>query len=79
MTDFQDIIEARSRYNARKTESSLVAWICSEGWTTAPCTYPARGSAVTTTKGEVYEDAISGEINAYTRDHVDMWQGGEGL
>ena len=31
--DRQDIDEARSRYNARKTESSLIAWICSPEWT----------------------------------------------
>lgn len=30
--DSRDVREARSRYNARRTESSLIAWVCSPQW-----------------------------------------------
>lgn len=30
--DREDLRKARSRYNSRQTESSLIAWVCSPGW-----------------------------------------------
>lgn len=81
--DEDDINDARSAYNARKSESSLIAWICSPEWTRAHyptlprltgVSWSAKGSAKYQTSG-----IVSGEIEAYTRDHVDMWQTGGGL
>ena len=31
--DKRDLQSARSAYNARKTESSIIAWVCSSEWT----------------------------------------------
>ncbi len=82
MSDETDIRTARSRYNARRTESSLVAWICSPEWTKVSSNPSGmRGMRVYSGVGYTVgrADVMSGEINAYTRDHVDAFTTGEGL
>lgn len=66
MSDIEQINEARSRYNARKTDSSLIEWICSEVWTDV---YPLppwgegyRGHKETDGRTRDYANMISGEI-----------------
>lgn len=78
MSDESDIRTARSRFNARKTESPLIAWICSDVWThpTEWTRYPdqyTRGLVHTSGEGTYGDNVASGEINAYMRDHVDAF------
>jgi len=83
MSDKADIDSARSRYNARRTESSLIAWICSDVWKHPHYpTLPRLTGVSWSVKGSAKYDKsgiVSGEINAYTRDHVDGFATGEGL
>lgn len=55
--DIEDINEARSRYNARKTESTLIAWICSDAWADGSRFEHERGMA----RGRVVASAWSGD------------------
>jgi hypothetical protein len=81
--DSKDLASARSRWNARITDSSVIAWICSDAWTRAH--YPAipaiprltgvswsvRGSATYATNG-----VVSGEITGGFTPGVDRWTEG---
>lgn len=76
LSDESDIVTARSRYNARRTESSLIAWICDPTWAPHPEEYPKsdiRGAVYASTHtgypGDYAPDpcdTASGEINAST-------------
>ena len=80
MQDESDIRAARSAYNARKSESSLIAWICSPEWTSAiGYDLPGNRGSVKGRSSYGVEHSASGEIQAYTRDHVDGFAQGEGL
>lgn len=89
-TFFADVTAARAAYAARKTDSSLIAWVSSEEWTDTRSYRFAPGESQhgRDFRGSVYCDqscvvpsgtTVSGEINAYTRDHVDMFAQGEGI
>jgi hypothetical protein len=67
--DSKDLRAARSAYNARKSDSSLVAWVCSPEWTMVPDTSSdARGSrTIAHSTRPLYTEVCAGEINAYTR------------
>lgn len=71
IADEDAINTARSRYNARKTESPLIAWICSDTWAPHPEEYPKseiRGMRVYSGVGYTVGRAnvVSGEIIAST-------------
>lgn len=57
VSDEDDIHRARSRYNARKTDSPLIAWICSPEWDNPAATwYPDQ-----TTRGLIHESGAKSE------------------
>lgn len=67
LDDEESIRDARSAYNARKTESTLIAWICSPEWTTARVEHPRdryyRGAVYRTDRRSArLMDECSGEI-----------------
>lgn len=71
--DSQDLRIARSRWNARKTDSSLIAWVCSPEWT-QPMPIPPwateadRGSVIRLRK--IPSDRPKGFTWYATHDHV---------
>jgi len=62
--DKADITEARSRYNARKTESNIIAWICSDGWRDVNPRNPTLRGAVYFGSACIPTNTASGEIVA---------------
>jgi len=56
-TDAKDLAQARARWNARKSSSSIIAWTLSPVWTMVSLTQRYRGY-----RNGIQADAFHGEI-----------------
>lgn len=78
--DTEDLQRARALWNARKSDSSLLGWTLSPEWTMVGPTERTQGTKyMRGSTRPLYVNECHGEINAYTRDHVDAFACGEGL